>query len=124
MNRLIRILLTLIIASFSVETMADGNYLLQRCQLAVKAVGNPGMSKQRAAISYCFGLLQGVREVNRLYENKHGNDAYFCLGSQHLSHSETARLAVEYSQQHPQRLHQNESVLAVQALRQSYPCPK
>ncbi|MEH6811293.1 MAG: Rap1a/Tai family immunity protein [Motiliproteus sp.] len=122
MIRIIRILLIVITASSSIEAMADGNYLLQRCKHAVKPAANLSMSTQRAAISYCFGLLQGVREVNRLYEGKNASEAYFCLGSQRLSHSETAKLVVDYLQQNPQRLHQNESILTVQALRQAYPC--
>ncbi len=124
MNRLFQILLTLIIGFSSLEASADGNYLLQRCEAAVKALSSPDATRQRAAISYCYGLLQGVREVNRLYEHKHGNSAYFCMGTKHLSHSETAKLVVNYLKQHPQRLHQTESILAVQALRQEFPCPK
>ena len=85
---------------------------------------NAGQTKQRAEVSYCYGLLQGVREVNRLYEDKNGDSAYFCLGDTHLSHSQTAKLVVDYLRQNPQKLHQNESILAVQALRQKYPCKK
>ena len=117
-------LLLVVYGFYSYPAVADGNYLLQRCQAAVAFSQQPEKFKRKADMAYCLGLLQGVRETNRLYENKLKSGAYFCLKGKHLGHSETAQLVVDYLQSHPEQLFQNESILAVQALRQAYPCKK
>jgi len=102
--------------------LADGESLLQRCRHAETGLADAS-AEQRSAIAYCYGLLQGVRELNRLYERKSTEQAYFCLGDQSLSHAEAAALVVDYLQNHPRARLQSETVAAVRALRQRYPCP-
>ncbi|WP_210397454.1 Rap1a/Tai family immunity protein [Motiliproteus sediminis] len=100
---------------------ADGEYLLQRCRPAAEGLASSSAA-QRTAGAYCFGLLQGIRELNAIYERKLGQQAFFCLGETTLSHSANARLVVDYLEARPEARLQNETLVAVRALRERYPC--
>lgn len=104
-----------------VTTLADGEYLLQRCLPAAEGLAGSSAT-ERAAGAYCFGLLQGVRELNAIYERKLGQQAFFCLGDNQLTHSANARLVVDYLEARPEARLQNETVVAIRALRERYPC--
>ena len=114
-------LASLVLLLASSLSHADGSALLQRCHTAEVGLAEANES-QRTAIAYCYGLLQGVRELNALYEKQHPNAAYFCLGEHALSHAEAAALVVQYLQQNPPAQRQNATVAAVRALRDRYPC--
>ncbi|OMH38819.1 Rap1a/Tai family immunity protein [Motiliproteus sp. MSK22-1] len=122
MTPLARSIFVAVLCFIPFSTHADGTYLLQRCQAAVAFSKAPEKFNRKAEMAYCLGLLQGVRETNRMYEDKDKKNAYFCLEGKHLGHTETAQLVVSYLESHPERLFQNESVLTVQALRQAFPC--
>lgn len=115
-------LLTLVITFPSNPALADGHYLLDRCENALLTSVHPSKFNSRQDMAYCYGLLQGIRETNRLYELKLKSDAYFCLGDQYLSHQDSAKVVVSFLRQHPEILHKNETALAIQAFRQQYPC--
>lgn len=116
------LLFALLLTLLSPPALADGNSLLHRCQAALRfsETGQGG----RADMAYCYGLLQGISELNALYERKDPTQAYFCTDQRPLRHHEAAQLVVAYLQAHPNRLFQGESVLAVQAFRQAYPCDR
>lgn len=122
MIRVLLSLLTIIIALGPLTAIADGNYLLSRCENALKIAENPGKLSSRADMAYCYGLLQGVRELNQLYELKLDQAAYFCLDNQKVGHRESAQLVIDYLEKHPDKLGKNETSLAVQAFRTKYPC--
>ena len=122
MTLLVRSILMIALCFTSSSIYADGTYLLKRCQAAVAFSKQPEKFNRKADMAYCLGLLQGVRETNRMYEDKDKTTAYFCLEGKRLDHTETAKLVVNYLENNPQRLHQNESLLTVQALRQAFPC--
>ncbi len=113
----------IIITTFCpVPAYADGHYLLSRCQNALKIVQNPTKYSSRTDMAYCYGLLQGVREMNQLYQLKLKQSAYFCLDDQYLGHRESAELVVNFLRKHPEKLNKNETALVVQAFRDMYPC--
>ena len=111
----------MILLSLSLPAQADGNYLLKRCQAALD-FPESRQDGLRAPMAYCYGLLQGIRELNRLYERKGTDLAYFCTGGRRLDHQEAAQLVVDYLRARPDQLYRGESVLAVQAFRQAFPC--
>lgn len=114
--------LTVIMLFGPVKAFADGHYLLTRCQNAIKTIDNPSRFNAGADMAYCYGLLQGVRELNQLYVMKLNGDAYFCLDKPHLGHRESAEIIIEFLQNNPDKLNKNETALAVQAFRQKFPC--
>ncbi len=120
---LTRVLLSGLLLALPLPAYADGNYLLQRCQVAINFDPDSRRYNNPADMAYCYGLLQGIRETNSLYRRKAGNDAYFCLDSPSLSHKDAATLVVSFLQANPQTLHRNETTLAVQAFRHHSPCP-
>ncbi|HEY5717694.1 MAG TPA: Rap1a/Tai family immunity protein [Motiliproteus sp.] len=101
---------------------ADAESLLQRCRHSGVALA-AATAEQRSAVAYCYGLLQGVRDLNRLYEIKSPEAAYFCLGNNSLSHSDAAALVVDYLERTPKARLQSETTAAVRALRERFPCP-
>lgn len=122
---MIRLLLVFLIAIMTftpITATADGHYLLSRCKNALKTVQNPSKFSSPADVAYCYGLLQGVRELNQLYELKLSETAYFCLNRKRLGHRESAQLVVDYLEKNPDKLSKNETALVVQAFRMKYPC--
>ncbi len=116
-------LLAWLLLTLPLQARADGNYLLQRCQVAINFDPDSRRYNNPADMAYCYGLLQGIRETNNLYRRKTGNDAYFCLDTPSLSHKDAATLVVTFLQANPKILHRNETTLAVQAFRNNFPCP-
>lgn len=122
---MVKVLLSILIIIMTLgptTAFSDGNYLLYRCKNALKIAEKPGKYTSRADMAYCYGLLQGVRELNQLYELKLEQGAYFCLDTQQLGHRESAQIVIDYLERNPEALSKNETALAVQAFRTKYPC--
>lgn len=100
----------------------DGNDLLSSCNTATEVLGGEENQKNYSEIGYCFGFMQGVTSLNKLYEVGLGNNAFFCSPDKGIKNSQAARIVVGFLKAHPELLHQNESILAVQAFQEAYPC--
>ena len=104
---------------------ADGNELLKRCGLFVAY-----MESERSDISlsgemmFCAGFMQGITNMNLLYQQVLKLDAQFCLPEWGISNSYAARIVVKHLRDYPEELHRNEFVLAIWALNVAFPCKK
>jgi len=104
---------------------ADGNELLKRCGLFVSY-----MDSERSDISlsgemmFCAGFMQGITNMNLLYQQVLKSDAQFCLPEWGISNSYAARIVVKHLRDYPEELHRNEFVLAIWALNVAFPCKK
>src|SRR5882724_6127827 len=122
-------------AAFAVAAEApsakDGNALLRQCTdaLRVEEQPNPNIELVNAMnAGLCIGLVWGMLDLNRAYTvyqaTNPNNRLLFCLPvNDGITPSQGMRIILRYLQTHPERLHQNGSVLAVQALREAFPCP-
>lgn len=104
----------------------DGNDLLTNCNAALTAADHKETSSEDTTIlirgSFCLGLMQGIKHLNRVYELKLKQDALFCLPESDISNEQAARIIVKYLKDHPEKLHLPDSFLAITAFINAYPC--
>jgi hypothetical protein len=120
--KVILIILMLLIPTWC---YADGNELLKRCGLFVSYIDSdkPDVSLS-GEMMFCSGSMQGITNMNLLYQQVLKSDAEFCLPEWGISSSYAARLVVKHLRDYPEELHRNEFVLAIWALRMAFPCKK
>ncbi len=105
----------------------DGNCLLSKCSTLLNAADNiPTTRKDSSVMAYqlafCAGLMQGITNMNKTYELMLKGDALFCTPEGGITNGQAARVVVKYLKDHPEKLHENESTLAIKAFIQAYPC--
>jgi len=80
-------------------------------------------SKDMFGAGYCVGLVQGIKETSRVYKATGRSDApLMCLPQAGLQNGQAVRVVVRYLNDHPQNLHDDETLLATAALRDAFPC--
>jgi hypothetical protein len=104
---------------------ADGNELLKRCGLLVSYMdGESPDVTLSGEMMFCAGFMQGITNMNLLYQHILKSDAQFCLPEWGISNSHAARIVVKHLRDYPEELHRNEFVLAIWALNVAFPCKK
>ena len=104
---------------------ADGNELLKRCGLLVSYMDGEGPDiSSPGEMMFCAGFMQGITNMNLLYQQVLKSDAQFCLPEWGISNSYAARIVVKHLRDYPEELHRNEFVLAIWALNVAFPCKK
>lgn len=124
MKKAIRTLIVGLILFSSNMAFGDGNELLSRCNAAINSMDNPSQLLDVTdfmGVGFCTGLLQGMTNLNRVYEIELNKKALFCTPNG-ITNGQTARIVVKYLKEHPEKLHENESVLAFLALQEAFPC--
>ena len=113
---LIGVMLSLVPVSGSTEEKAlSGEVLLKHCEAALQE-GAP----QSFEAGVCVGILQTLGYMQPLLDPKYGKAGY-CL-PQGLPYAQEVRVVVTYLQSHPERLQEEGSTLALDALHQAFPC--
>jgi hypothetical protein len=121
MFRMLRILLVsvLVLASSpahagdsSSPDPSSGNGLLAQCDTTASY-------EDRA---YCLGYLRGVRDMNKLYRDA-GAPSFFCEPPDGTN-GQLRQVVLKFLKEYPQLLHYPGLPLAVEALRNAFPCPR
>jgi len=73
---------------------------------------------------FCAGFMQGITNMNLLYQQVLKSDAQFCLPELGISNGQAARIVVKHLRDYPEELHRNEFVLAIWELNVAFPCKK
>ena len=104
---------------------ADGNELLKRCESLVSYTDSESSDVSPSSeMMFCAGLMQGITNMNLVYQTVLKSDAQFCLPEWGISNSHAARIVVKHLRDYPEELHRNEFVLAIWALKVAFPCKK
>jgi hypothetical protein len=113
-----------ILIAFPVAALTDGNKLLRECNAAIRVFNGDRAPSSQDAIyaSTCFGLMQGITNLNLAYQFKDKRNALFCLPKGGIKNGQAARIVVKYLRDYPEKLQGNESFLAIEALINAYPC--
>lgn len=104
------------------QAMADGNDLLRRCQVSVKAMdAGVGVNYD---VGMCFGMVQGVSESILVLNNSLPKDLKFCIptGENGISHGQSVRIVTKFLQDNPKLLNEHDALLIMMAYKQAYPC--
>jgi hypothetical protein len=120
-----KVILIVLTSLIPVWCYADGNELLKRCGLFVSYVDSdkPDVSLS-GEMMLCAGFMEGITDMNLLYQQVLKSDAEFCLPEWGISSSSAARIVVKHLRDYPEELHRNEFVLAIWALNVAFPCKK
>ena len=100
----------------------DGNELIVRCGEAVKAANGATLNSYADA-NFCLGLTQGVRHTMRILNEKLPPLYQTCFPSG-ITNGQGMRIVLKYLQDHPDRLHEQDSDLVYLAYKTAYPCKK
>ncbi|MGZ4953504.1 MAG: Rap1a/Tai family immunity protein [Methylobacter sp.] len=127
------LLLTLMIINHSPVQAGDGGYLLEACQSGVKLWnGLPGNNEDRDRTSYCSGLVNGVMATMIINGNSLPPSEARIVGicntnpsdkGKFLKTDQSIRVVLKYLEEHPEKLHEADAILAINALRKAFPCP-
>ena len=125
--KIIPMILALALLSFSPSLADDNNNgeaLLGRCK-SVEKIGKQGVVLDRSETSnlmYCLGYINGFMGM---YYNTVMLDNFkttpYCL-PQGVNWKPLARIVVDYSESHPELLHQPAEALTAMALSEKFPC--
>lgn len=109
---------------FSSSAHADGNKLLNDCNIVVRTMdaGEPPSSGEGVSAGMCLGLMQGITNLNLIYQMKFNNETLFCLPPLGINNGQAARIVVNYLRSKPEELHKNRSFLAIDAFADAFPC--
>ena len=116
-------------AAYSQAAERTGELLLKECQ--VVTMHTDVTTKSALEFGYeghCLGYLSGARDVFEEWDESntrlHGNNpSPVCLPSNVTMH-EIALVVVKYLNDHPNKLHNDISLLVMLALSDAYPCKK
>ncbi len=114
---------TLLFAMLSTTALAqDGNELLRWCEnsLSDEKIISSGVSSAFNA-GLCLGMMQGITNLNVFYEQT--KKSLFCLPSS-IKNEQAARIVINYLNEHPEKLDQDGTLLAILAFVKAFPCKK
>ena len=104
---------------------ADGNELLADCQLVVNHMDS-GKSAQndQLQMGQCIGLSNGVRTTMSMFNRELTDDSILraCFPEDGINNGQAVRIITSYLQKNPAKLHMHESILAIMAFIDAYPC--
>lgn len=102
---------------------ADGNKLLNSCELVLNSVNNPQISGDRYTAGFCLGFIQGVHQLNSAYQyGINVRQPIFCAPPEGISNGQAIRIVTKYLQGQPGKLHDDEIFLVIQAFKEAFPC--
>lgn len=102
------------------DAFADGNQLLKRCQEGVRIADGDKQADLFGA-GYCLGVINTVASMRELVNDGAPRSSQICLPPSPTP-GQLARIFVKYMKANPEKLHLNESLIAVAALRGAFPC--
>jgi hypothetical protein len=122
-----KISLVFLVIGFSIISIsnvsADGNDLLRECSKVETAKDDVTLDfEDGLALGQCLGMMQGITNLNTIYELALQKNALFCNPEQGITNGEAAKIVVKYLNNNPQKFHEPKIELAIQAFREAFPC--
>lgn len=106
------------------SAMADGNKLLKECREGIAYIDGGHEPESLFGVGQCIGVIQGTLDTLDLTHALLNSPKLVCLPNGGLETLQIMKIVVKYLNEHPDRLHLNESGLISTALLVSFPCPK
>jgi hypothetical protein len=112
------------------EIREDGAALLESCGPTVAATdglrpfeGKSGGEATKMGLdgAFCQGLATGIVHATQAYQFLN-YQTLFCVPEGGITTGQAVRVIVKYLRDHPEELHLRGSLVAIQALRQAFPC--
>src|SRR5262245_18208213 len=120
-----KVILIIFMLFIPVWCYGDGIELLSACDSLLSHTELESLDiSPSGEMMFCAGFMQGITNMNLLYQTILISDAQFCLPERGISNSYAARIVVKHLRDYPEELHRNEFVLAIWALNVAFPCKK
>ncbi len=120
---LVKLLLATLVYCSAFAAVADGNHLLAQCQDAQRFLDTKETHNE-SSVSFCLGLLQGVRNTLQLYDQGLNPALRTCWPKDGITNGQAVRIVVHYLKSKPAQLHVDEVMLTIMAFKSAYPCKK
>ena len=120
MKKIITILLASVFL-FPSASMADGNKMLNSCQLLVEGLDN-NSNENLFAQGACLGYIMGYRDTMKIMSIEHPKYK-FCVPSK-LTNLQVARIVVNQLKNSPEKLDEMNIISVFRSLHNVYPCKK
>jgi hypothetical protein len=127
-----KLTLLLLIASLFIASSAspgmveiDGKMLLENCQEAVRYMDNKNtQSVNFSSVNLCVGYISGVNDLHTTFVGSVAcfDQPVFC-SPRPANLEQLVKIVANFLNAHPENLHFKGSVLAVEALKDAFPCP-
>jgi len=103
--------------------MADGNDLLRKCNAVILAAdsGIKFSTDSYTDIGWCLGYVEGVRNTAHIYQAIFKDNKVYCI-PQGVENGQIIRVILKYLNDHPNMLHEHESLLTMMAIREAFTC--
>ncbi|WP_159812976.1 Rap1a/Tai family immunity protein [Pseudomonas sp. 18058] len=101
---------------------ADGNSLLTQCQASVRFMNNDNDSTNDFGQGKCFGIVEAVIATTVIRNEQMPKESKVCFPSGGITNGQGIRIVVKYLQENPSLLHLSDTLLAMIAIGQAYPC--
>ena len=99
------------------ESVVSAKYLLKYCNLTDEQVQG---SKTALLYGLCIGTIDGINSTLRVVEGRAGKE---CAAIPYgVTTGEIVKIVVRYGERHPDRTHFPLSLVALEALRDAWPC--
>jgi hypothetical protein len=128
MKKLLLAGIAALLATGAVSTPAHsetGNGLLQACEALEREARISGKNVQlpaRADVHKCWGYMGAVQDLSVAVDETGKPLLGFCPDPK-TTLTQLIRVFTNYARTHPQELHQNASMLVLNAMAQAFPCP-
>lgn len=105
---------------------ADGNKLLDHCQQATRGLDDVSKpTDSTLSAGHCFGMVEAAKSLMQYYrENDVPDDYKACFPKSGVSTAQATRVVEKYLKDNPATLHEDGTLLVVQALHKAFPCEK
>ena len=107
--------------SFPLQLLADGNELLAQCTDAEHFL-NTREVRDAVSIGTCIGMVQGVQNTMIYLNRSIDKSLRLCWPEQGINNGPAVRILVQYLRNNPEKLHEDEVLLAMLAFNKAYSC--
>ncbi|WP_418512175.1 Rap1a/Tai family immunity protein [Corallibacter sp.] len=100
--------------------LADGNKLLDQCQVAMHIMNGQSEYDRIDAMKFglCVGFASGVKSTLMVLPSS----VEICWPKEGITNGQATRILYKYLKDNPQKLHENETLLAMLSMSEAFAC--
>jgi hypothetical protein len=111
------------IIAASGQALADGNQLLNWCQIAIQTADAPGVRANNDAFhaGYCSGIVGGVTAMHKFANKSAPPNVHICVPP-NVPIAQEVRIVVKFLKDNPKMLNEDEPTLILLSMLDAFPC--
>ena len=96
--------------------------MLTQCSSAERIVYEVPQAKISIEAGICLGIVNGVRSTMQIYESELKPERRLCWPAEGVTVGQGVLIVNKYLKDHPEKLHEDETVLIIKAFRLAFQC--